>query len=208
MSEMHGFARWWINRRTESRARRSLRALGEHLVLAPTSQVLELGCGGGGMIALLQERFRPTRLVGTDFDPTQLEAARTYLVRRFGTLPTSIELRTADALQIPFPDATFDAVFAMEMLHHVEAGHHDYVRRPQALGEIRRVLVAGGQLVYSEFSRRAETRATLAELGFTTEFLRPSWRVDLSICRAPRPAAATGPQGVRTGPPIGPPDRP
>jgi ubiquinone/menaquinone biosynthesis C-methylase UbiE len=190
MSEMHGFARWWINRRTESRARRSLRALGDHLVLPPAARVLELGCGGGGMLALLAERFRPARLVGTDFDPAQVEVARAFLERALGPLPPSIELRAADALQIPFPDASFDAVFAMEMLHHVEAGHHDYVRRPDALREIRRVLVPGGQLVYSEFSRRAETRATLAELGFATTYLRPSWRVDLSVCRSPaiRPA--------------------
>jgi ubiquinone/menaquinone biosynthesis C-methylase UbiE len=190
MSEMHGFARWWINHRTESRARRSLRALGDHLVLPPGARVLELGSGGGGMLALLQERFRPARLVGTDFDPAQVEAARSYLVRKLGNLPPSIELRAADALQIPFPDASFDLVFAMEMLHHVEAGHHDYVRRPQALREILRVLVPGGRLVYSEFSRRSETRATLAELGFRTEFLRPSWRLDLSICRAPSDGSA------------------
>jgi len=185
MSEMHGFARWWINRRTETRARRSLRVLGDHLVLPPAARILELGCGGGGMLAQLQERFRPARLVGTDFDPMQVEVARTFLARKFGAVPASVELRPGDALQIPFPDASFDAVFAMEMLHHVEAGHHDYVRRPQALREIRRVLLPGGLLVYSEFSRRPETRATLAELGFVTVFLRSSWRVDHSICRRP-----------------------
>jgi ubiquinone/menaquinone biosynthesis C-methylase UbiE len=183
MAEMHGFARWLVNQRSEGRARRTLRRLGEHLVIAPESRVLELGSGGGGMVALLQDRFHPKRLVGSDFDPAQLEVARTRLRARWGTLPSSIELRAIDALAIPFPDGSFEVVLAMMMLHHVEESHHAFARRPQAMREIRRVLVPGGALVYSEFSRRAETRSALAELGFSPDFIRATWRTDLAVYR-------------------------
>jgi ubiquinone/menaquinone biosynthesis C-methylase UbiE len=182
---MPAVARWWINRRTIGRARRALARLGPHLRLATGAEVLELGSGGGGMIALLQERYRPSRLVGTDFDPVEVEAARARLARRWGTVPPSVELSRVDALELPFPPGSFDAVFAMMMLHHVEANHGEYVRRPEALKEVARVLRPEGILVYSEMFRSAELRGTLDQLGFRQEFLRVGWKSELAIYRAP-----------------------
>lgn len=185
MAEMNRFSRWMINRRTESRGRRALAKLGPNLTIVPTSHVLELGAGGGGLLALVLERYHPARLVGTDYDPAQKEAAERFLTARWGKLPPSVELRTADALALPFADASFDVVFAMMMLHHVEEHLKAYVRRPQALREVRRVLRPGGVFVYSEILRRKEIRATLAELGFTQLFLSAGWRRDHAIFRAP-----------------------
>ena len=185
MAEMNRFERWMVNRRTESRAQRVLPGLGPTFTLPSAASVLELGAGRGGLVALLHERFRPARLVGTDFDPRQVEAAREFLMARWGSVPSTIELEEADALSLPFSDASFDYVFAMVMLHHVEERPSEYARRPQALKEIRRVLRPGGRLVYSDIFRREEIRATLGELGFVRQFLRPSWRRDLGVFRAP-----------------------
>ena len=185
MAKMNRFSRWMVNRRTESRARRTLARLGSHLQLAPGASVLELGSGRGGLLAMLHERFHPSRLVGTDFDPDQVESAREFLTARWGVLPAAVELREADALTLPYPEASFDAVFAMMMLHHVEVHHAEYSRRPQALQEIRRTLRPGGLFVYSDILRRAEIRATLSELGFQPQFVRKTWRSDLAIYRAP-----------------------
>jgi ubiquinone/menaquinone biosynthesis C-methylase UbiE len=185
MAEMNRFGRWMVNRRTESRAKRTLAQIGPSLQLPTTAQVLELGSGAGGLIALLHERYHPARIVGTDYDPAQLGAARDFLNHRWGSVPASIELRQADALAVPFPDASFDFVFAMVMLHHVEPHFSEYVRRPQALKEIRRVLRPGGCLVYSEIFRRQDIRNTLHELGFAQVFLKSGWRRDVGIFRAP-----------------------
>jgi len=185
MAEMNRLGRWLVNRRTEARARRSLARLGAHLQLVPSARVLELGSGGGGLLALLQERYHPARLVGTDFDPVQVDSARNFLTARWGQLPAPVELRATDALSLPFPDGAFDAVFAMMMLHHVEAHHAEFVRRPQALREIRRVLAPGGILVYSDIFRRTEIRNALAGLGFVPQFVRQGWRSDLAIYRSP-----------------------
>lgn len=186
MAEMNRLSRWLVNRRTESRARRVLSRVSTALSIPPESRVLELGSGGGGLIALLYERYHPSRLVGTDFDPAQVESAGRFLAGRWGKVPPSVELRPADALHLPFPDGSFDCLFAMMMLHHVEEHHREYVRRPQALKEIRRVLAPGGALVYSDIFRRSEIRGTLSELGFTQRFLRSGWRSDTAIYCSPK----------------------
>jgi ubiquinone/menaquinone biosynthesis C-methylase UbiE len=150
------------------------------------------------MIALLQDRYHPARLVGTDYDPAQVSAAREFLTDRWGEIPPSVELRSADALALPFPDSSFDFVFAMMMLHHVEVSFREYVRRPQALAEIRRVSAPSGRLIYSDMFRREEIRGTLAELGFQQQFLRAGWRSDLAVYRAPSQPTV----GERTGQPV------
>ena len=185
MAKMNWFERWMVNRRTGSRARRVVAILGPHLTLDSASRVLELGSGGGGLLAVLHERYHPARLVGTDFDPDQVRAAEQFLIGRWGSLPASVELRPADALALPFPDRSFDYVFAMAMLHHVEEHLADYSRRPQALQEIRRVLRPGGILVYSDMFRREEIRRTLDELQYAQLFLHSSWRWDSAIYRSP-----------------------
>ena len=186
MAKMNAFSRWWINVSNAGRSARTLKRLGSHLQLPPSPRILELGAGRGGLSGLLQARFRPSRLVVSDFDPDQLDAARQYLSHKFGSLPASIELRPVDAKQIPFEPSSFDAVFAMGMLHHVEAHHGDYAERPTALREIRRVLAPGGLLVYWEFSRTADMRRTLDELGFSSVFVRHGFRgSELAIVRAP-----------------------
>ncbi len=193
MAEMHRLNRCMVRVRTETRARRALRVLDGHLPLSSASRVLELGSGGGGMVALLEERLHPARLVGTDYDPVQVEAVRRFLMTRWSRIPDRVEVRAADALHLPFESAEFDAVFAMMMLHHVEAHHFDYRERPAALAEIRRVLRPAGVLVYSEFSRRPEVRRTLGALGFSPLYLRSGWRVDLAIYRTPGgPAESLG----------------
>lgn len=184
MARMNRFARWMVNRRTLARAHRALAALPPDFALPPRARALELGCGGGGLIALLYERFHPARIVGTDLDPDQVDAARRFLATRWGTLPPSVELRPADALALPFEAGTFDVVFALMMFHHVEDHHGEFLRRPDALREVRRVLRPGGFLVYSEFLDRDRTRRTLGELGFASQFLRTGWRRDIAVYRA------------------------
>ncbi len=175
MSEMPAFSRWFINRSTGRRARSQLAAFGPHLVLPTGARLLELGAGRGGLSARLYEQYRPARLVVTDYDPAQVAEATEYLGRRWNGWPAGVELRSANALSLPFDRSTFDAVFAMDVLHHVEARHADYAQRPTALREIRRVLVPGGHFVFAEFTRVPDVEATLRDLGFVAEFGRRRW---------------------------------
>jgi ubiquinone/menaquinone biosynthesis C-methylase UbiE len=190
MARMNALARWSVNVRTLARARAVLRSVGPALALPAGARVLELGAGAGGMAALVHERYKPARYVATDFDPDQVEAARRFLAARFGSVPPEIECRTADALALPFPDASFEAVFALLMLHHVEVSHVVYEKRPAALREIRRVLVPGGLLLYTEIFQRDRLRSDLAPLGFQPLFQRRAWRRDTMLLRLVPPGAA------------------
>jgi ubiquinone/menaquinone biosynthesis C-methylase UbiE len=101
-----------------------------------TGDVLELGSGSGAMAAELLRRFPDVRLTATDYDDSMVEAARDAL-SEFGD---RVDVRQADASQLPFPDESFDAVVSFIMLHHVIAWE-------KAVAEAVRVLRAGGRLI-------------------------------------------------------------
>ncbi len=175
MAEMNRFSRWLVNAGSGRRSTRIMNTIESRLHLPASARILELGAGRGALSALLQERYRPGRLVVTDFDPSQIDAARAYLFATLGPLPPTVELRRVDATALPFDDGSFDCVFAIAMLHHVEAHLTEYRQRPKALREIRRTLAPGGYFVFWDFSRTRELRRTLAELGLAPLFEKSGW---------------------------------
>ena len=107
-------------------------------------RVLEVGCGQGRGVRELWRRFRPARIDAFDLDPLQIDRARERLAdltRDDGP----VQLRLGDAEDIDAPDATYDAVVELAILHHVP----DWRR---ALSEIRRVLRPGGLFLFEELT--------------------------------------------------------
>lgn len=109
--------------------------------------VLELGSGSGAMAVELLDRYPSIRLTATDVDP----AMRARCADRLASYGERVDIRDADATELPFDDNSFDAVVSFIMLHHV-------IDWEQALAEIARVLrpeglVAGYDLVASGPSR-------------------------------------------------------
>ena len=98
--------------------------------------VLDLGSGTGDLARAL-ERAGAARVIRVDFTRLMLVADRRKAEARGEVLPSVLQ---ADALQIPFPDASFDAVTSGFLLRNL-------VDLPQGLQEMLRVLRPGGRLV-------------------------------------------------------------
>ncbi len=107
------------------------------LLHIPTqASVLEVGSGNGEMWVEGKERVPAGWDVTlSDFSMGILNDAKTRLV----DVPFKPEYREIDVQSIPYPDASFDAVFANFMLYHVPD-------RTKAIAEFRRVLKPNGAL--------------------------------------------------------------
>jgi len=113
------------------------RALVEQADLAPGTRVLEIGCGTGS-VALLAQRGTPGAVVhGLDPDPRALARAGRKAAR--ARLP--VHWDRGYAQELPYPDASFDRVLSVLMLHHLDPDD-----RAGTLREARRVLAPGGSL--------------------------------------------------------------
>ena len=124
----------------EDRARApTYRAMFRHLmdVMAPPAdgRILDVGCGSGALDRLLALRLgSAARIDAVDVNPFLLREAA-ELAREFGD---RIRFMPGSALDLPFPDETFDCVFSVTVLEECDAN--------RAIAEMQRVARPGAHI--------------------------------------------------------------
>ncbi|HYX19588.1 MAG TPA: ubiquinone/menaquinone biosynthesis methyltransferase [Thermoanaerobaculia bacterium] len=139
-----GLHRWWKRQTVDIALKKPAGG--------PAPRVLDLCCGSGDLCFLAEERGAG-EVVGVDFTLPMLAVAR----RRQRDVPgrsapgrgdgrRGPQFVQADALALPFPDASFDAVT-------ISYGLRNIADMPRALVEMRRVLAPGGRAVVLDFGK-------------------------------------------------------
>lgn len=109
-------------------------------------KMLDVGCGFGGTVALLNETYEGLALTGLNIDARQIARAK-ELVEPKVRPGNTIEFVVGDACRLPFPDQSFDTVTAVECIFHFPS-RLDFFR------EAQRVLRPNGKLVVCDFVAR------------------------------------------------------
>jgi ubiquinone/menaquinone biosynthesis C-methylase UbiE len=110
------------------------------LALAPSDEVLEVGCGPGYFSPSVAGALHKGRLTLYDIQRAMLDMAEARLRKR---KLTNFEIVEGNAATLPFGDGRFDVVFLVTVLGEVED-------RAAAMAEFVRVLRPGGRLSITE----------------------------------------------------------
>ncbi|THC55142.1 methyltransferase domain-containing protein [Streptomyces sp. A1499] len=110
------------------------------LAVGPGDKVLDLGCGMG-VPALRIARETGADVLGVSVVPSHIEEATRHAARE--GLADKVRFEVADAHHLACPEASFDAVVAIESLGHMD--------RPVVLPLLARALKPGGRLVAYDY---------------------------------------------------------
>lgn len=115
--------------------------IAKRLAARSPGRVLEVAAGTGVVTRAMAAALpASTEIIATDLNPAMLEEAAALGTSR------PVEFKQADAMQLPFPDQSFDAVVC-------QFGVMFFPDKVKAYGEFRRVLKPGGVLIFNVWDR-------------------------------------------------------
>ena len=114
--------------------------------VSSADEVLECACGTGLLSGVIAGRCK--RLVSTDFSPNMVKKAEKKC-RRYA----NVEFKTGNILHIEYPDESFDAVVAANVIHLLDDPY-------KALSELDRVCRKGGKIIIPTYMNKNDKGKT------------------------------------------------
>lgn len=151
-------------------------AVKKHLIqqagIGPQTRLLDVGCGSGTLLQLVQEQGPatgegPSPWVGLDIDPRILKQAQVKLDSYGKQTHGRVHLVRAACDRLPFHDHSFQVVSCSLVLHHLKPE-----QKLSALREMRRVLSRTGKLVLADYGH---PKSMLARLLFLMVQIADGW---------------------------------
>lgn len=127
----------WITDNDRGRSRTSyslddLKRAADPLLESPVDRLLDIGCGYGGLAALVGEYVGASEVHGIDIDPRVEEESKSKDV--------DIVVLDAGSDPLPYPDGHFDVVMTLGMMDYL-------VSFDGMIREINRILAPGGRVL-------------------------------------------------------------
>jgi MPBQ/MSBQ methyltransferase len=189
-----------------SRRRLATSELARMLAPEPGQTLADIGSGLGGPSRYLAKAWG-CRVSGVDLTPEFVEVA-TELARRVG-LSDKVDFRRGSALELPFPDASFDLAWSQNVAMNI-------ADRPRYYAEMRRVLKPGGRIAIQDVAQGpagaphypvmwagtpatsflrtpVETRTLLEDAGFKVLLWNDNTQTAIDEAKAERTKAASNP---------------
>jgi ubiquinone/menaquinone biosynthesis C-methylase UbiE len=126
-----------------TRGLEATREIADALEVEPQHHLLDIGSGIGGPARYMHDRFG-CRVTGIDLTAEFCEIAH-HLTGRLG-FGDKVRFEHGDALAMPFPEASFDGAYSMNVSMNIADKDAFYL-------EVRRVLKPGAWLVLSEIAK-------------------------------------------------------
>ncbi|MBK8848007.1 MAG: class I SAM-dependent methyltransferase [Bacteroidetes bacterium] len=123
----------WASPAGQVRATRRAQLLVAAAKIKSTDKCLEIGCGTGLFTGKIYDDTRAD-ITAIDISEDLLEEARTKHPQN--------KFIIGDAMNLDFPDNSFDVVFGSSVLHHLDM--------QKSMSEIYRVLKPGGRIAFAE----------------------------------------------------------
>lgn len=147
---IYDFQVWLATRGRERRLREMILSLARP---QPGEALLDVGCGTGTLALAARPRLGPAgEAFGIDASSEMVAGARRKAVRA----GMQVTFETAQAQDLPFPDARFDLVTSTLMLHHLPRTTREACAR-----EVRRVLKPGGRALIVDFATSSQEQGGL-----------------------------------------------
>jgi len=142
--------RWVMSAPGQWAVNSPLMKLPENLALRREQRWLDVGCGRGALLRLVDQRVGfETPPTGVDFSMEALRLARQD-ARKHGH---AVRLACGTATALPFRDRSFDLITCGYLVKHLTDEELDAF-----LGEVRRVLAGGGLALLWEFAPSGSAR--------------------------------------------------